>query len=955
MNSVPSKEEPAEDSNRTSSVSASHVDNNSTNVIKRSVVNEPLAYLKPKANSHEFQERVVLVNNKVKISRAFGKNVVPRRDNAYFDCKVLSRNHAELFYRNKKFYLQDFKSSNGTYVNNARLSPPNKQSPPQEIFSGDTVQFGIEVWDSHKKAPIRCILATVELYHPDGREALRPKPSLKLEAYEGELSALAACLKLASEREMSIENKLAKVNKMLEQIQSSAESNCHAMIEEDQLLRRIEFLQDKLESILDGVMLHPDADLVCLRDKLMKLHEEKEIYETQAKETFQKILLENLAVGSKNSECEILLNTSENQKNLYKTAFDDLIIEMKRFSKANKKQFKEMQDMKAKYKDVKSLLKFWHELEEGQPTSQIETINKGIHADIDKLLSTQSSSLGLQATASSDTISNPMSESNHLPTEALPSVPQNVSQENGGSKETYPNNSSELLLPESVSTALSNSTSMKDTPNVIANELSESLEIPSEIGAITRFTFHHDFSTSNEEQDDSSEPFFDRTSIQTLRSKMQSFKAAQLSASKHSSAQPSTDTNELQNREENLSEAQFPPQIENETKIVHDSGTLDQDNLSDAYESSDKSSHVVECEKQVTDAKIGKAEETMDTPSICNDNSSLSGDLPTKGSESSEFSLETLIGLQNRYEELRIAHQDCAKLKKEAQSKLDSLQKERDEVLADKFFLKMNLEEVTEIFSQKEKKMMAEIGELNEKYQNALIEINQFKATVKEYQNNNIVNSQVSLNESADSPPFSNHNSLNRSSNHHPSPPSMKNCDVSPEILPKEINHDQLITSIDDIDMARREIPPLSDDEKSLTLISSCLGHEQASNTSIDHVSMISQSNEELQNKSQVKASSEVSTESRAISVASQCTNDEDKVENELQLHEMKRAQEEYKLANSSLESEIKALREELEIITYQNKMASVCAIAPLLILLLAIVFAWYPSLSSFTGTMEGS
>ena len=99
MNSVPSKEEPAEDSTRISSFTSTSHDDGDSN---RLVYKEPLAFFKPKAKSHEFEERVIVVNDVVKISRAFGKSVVPSRDNAYFDCKVLSRNHAQLFYQDKK-------------------------------------------------------------------------------------------------------------------------------------------------------------------------------------------------------------------------------------------------------------------------------------------------------------------------------------------------------------------------------------------------------------------------------------------------------------------------------------------------------------------------------------------------------------------------------------------------------------------------------------------------------------------------------------------------------------------------------------------------------------------------------------------------------------------------------------------------------------------------------------
>ena len=53
---------------------------------------------------------------------------------------VLSRNHALIWYETGKFYLQDTKSSNGTFVNNQRLSKGSEESLPREVCSGDILQ-----------------------------------------------------------------------------------------------------------------------------------------------------------------------------------------------------------------------------------------------------------------------------------------------------------------------------------------------------------------------------------------------------------------------------------------------------------------------------------------------------------------------------------------------------------------------------------------------------------------------------------------------------------------------------------------------------------------------------------------------------------------------------------------------------------------------------------------------
>ena len=50
-----------------------------------------------------------------------------------------------------QFYLQDTKSSNGTFVNNVRLSKGSEESEPKELKSGDILQFGVDVVENSKK------------------------------------------------------------------------------------------------------------------------------------------------------------------------------------------------------------------------------------------------------------------------------------------------------------------------------------------------------------------------------------------------------------------------------------------------------------------------------------------------------------------------------------------------------------------------------------------------------------------------------------------------------------------------------------------------------------------------------------------------------------------------------------------------------------------------------------
>lgn len=56
-----------------------------------------------------------------------------------------------MWYEDDKFYIKDTKSSNGTFINNERLSNSGEESPPRVLRSGDILQLGVEIIDSTKK------------------------------------------------------------------------------------------------------------------------------------------------------------------------------------------------------------------------------------------------------------------------------------------------------------------------------------------------------------------------------------------------------------------------------------------------------------------------------------------------------------------------------------------------------------------------------------------------------------------------------------------------------------------------------------------------------------------------------------------------------------------------------------------------------------------------------------
>lgn len=258
----------------------------------------------------------------VKVGRSVAR-CRPAQNNATFDCKVLSRNHALVWFDPKagKFYLQDTKSSNGTFINSQRLSRGSEESPPCEILSGDIIQFGVDVTENTRKVTHGCIVSTIKLFLPDGMEArLRsdvihaplPSPVDKVAAntpsmYSQELFQLSQYLQEALHREQMLEQKLATLQRLLTITQEASDTSWQALIDEDRLLSRLEVMGNQLQACSKSQT--EDS----LRKELIALQEDKHNYETTAKESLRRVLQEKIEVVRKLSEVERSLSNTEDE------------------------------------------------------------------------------------------------------------------------------------------------------------------------------------------------------------------------------------------------------------------------------------------------------------------------------------------------------------------------------------------------------------------------------------------------------------------------------------------------------------------------------------------------------------------------------------------------------------------------------------------------------------------
>lgn len=277
--------------------------------------NQARAVLIPRTNSHPFQPRTLFLNpnDDVKVGRSLARSR-SSESNAIFDCKVLSRNHAVIWYGDGKFFIKDTGSSNGTFINNQRLSSGSIISEPFEVCSNDIVQFGVDVTENTRKETHGCIVATLKLFLPDGRET-----KSNSHPYVGtspsnippeDLCRLNQYIQEAVQREQILETKLLNLQKIIDLTRKNSSSNWQAMIDEDRLLSRIDLLESKLRCFQKNCAEDK------LREEILKLQEDKSDYQNSAKEALRKVYQERSEALQKLATLERALCSSEDECSL---------------------------------------------------------------------------------------------------------------------------------------------------------------------------------------------------------------------------------------------------------------------------------------------------------------------------------------------------------------------------------------------------------------------------------------------------------------------------------------------------------------------------------------------------------------------------------------------------------------------------------------------------------------
>ncbi|KAI0018819.1 hypothetical protein F4780DRAFT_749586 [Xylariomycetidae sp. FL0641] len=117
---------------------------------------QPVLYLLSLNGTFERKTISVPFNpDTLRIGRQTNAKTVPTPVNGFFDSKVLSRAHAEIWSdKNGKIWIRDVRSSNGTFVNGTRLSQENRESEPHELQTGDHLELGIDIVSEDQKTVV---------------------------------------------------------------------------------------------------------------------------------------------------------------------------------------------------------------------------------------------------------------------------------------------------------------------------------------------------------------------------------------------------------------------------------------------------------------------------------------------------------------------------------------------------------------------------------------------------------------------------------------------------------------------------------------------------------------------------------------------------------------------------------------------------------------------------------
>lgn len=257
--------------------------------------------------------RELVLKYTVKVGRAVANRVKPSHTNAIFDSKVLSRTHAEIWADKGKVYIQDTKSSNGTYLDDRRLSPSTRSSEPEELKTGMILKLGVDVTENHQ-ASHKCVTLRVTVVYPEkdnndaldaltaetwipvpaliaqGEAAINNEITVLREAHteqQAKLVQLSKALNEVTLNEKTRTQQLQSLALVLDRLESSADETISDFLQEDKLLSRIDAMESQLKYYMTRYP-HQDDEMQALRQAALEASNARYEHEMHMKSVFKR-------------------------------------------------------------------------------------------------------------------------------------------------------------------------------------------------------------------------------------------------------------------------------------------------------------------------------------------------------------------------------------------------------------------------------------------------------------------------------------------------------------------------------------------------------------------------------------------------------------------------------------------------------------------------------------------
>ncbi|KAJ9052292.1 hypothetical protein DSO57_1031460 [Entomophthora muscae] len=138
----------------------------------------PTVILEP-SNKTSGATKYLELFEKIRIGRQVSPKTEPTTSNGFFNSKVLSRTHAEIWCENNTVFIRDAKSSNGTYLNSVRLSGEGQESSPHKLSNGDLLEFGVDILNNGGETLYHRVSCKVQITFPAPQSKSTATPKIE--------------------------------------------------------------------------------------------------------------------------------------------------------------------------------------------------------------------------------------------------------------------------------------------------------------------------------------------------------------------------------------------------------------------------------------------------------------------------------------------------------------------------------------------------------------------------------------------------------------------------------------------------------------------------------------------------------------------------------------------------------------------------------------------------------